>query len=795
MRYIYGTILVLVSKKYIHIMNTQDIKLIFRNLKHNKVYSILSISGFAVGFAVCIIIALYACNEFTIDHCYPDYDRIARVIDAKNNNCDLDYNLSTLFREKYPEVELACPMMLLGGMDLSAKTDKHFTRFKGMISTTNDFFQMFSIPVVKHSGNLPFEGNESAVITESLASSLFPDDDPIGKSIIVFNFLKATVTAVIKDFPQTSSIQASILLNSENKEFRLSESCNNGKCINPSNNFLLLKKGTNLETFTAKINKTISIYQPDIEKISLQKLKNIYLTSGIAGNQNKSGNITLIIIFISIGIVVLALSIINYLNFYISIQFTKLKEVGIKKIHGAGLRQLTNFSLFEVSVSIFLSVILSLVLVSFCLPIANTLLDRQLDIGIISNPVLLMIFSCTIIVVIAINSFAPIYIHSTFNIHSFLSGSKSGSGKHPFRNILTVFQFSISIVLLASVITLYKQISFAKNAELGFNKEQLIKLNLPFSFHNQEALKQKLNQLTFCEDASLSQGVPGNINRWMGSDTGEKFFMLQVLYVDIDFLSTMEIRLKDGRHFLPGDIGKACIMNEAAIEQYGWENIENRKFNNMGNPQVVGVVENFHVESLHSKIQPVCLLFAGKDEINRLFNVSIRLSSGDIGNKIKELEKVWKSFIPDEPMDYSFYDDNFNAMYKQDERLSKAIGLFALIAFILTCMGMFGQIFQVCVDKTKEIGIRKINGASISEVMMMLSGNFVKEVIVSFIIATPVAWYAVYKWLQGFAYKTELSWWIFALAGVTALGITLLTISFQSCHAAARNPVESLRHE
>ena len=408
-----------------------------------------------------------------------------------------------------------------------------------------------------------------------------------------------------------------------------------------------------------------------------------------------------------------------------------------------------------------------------------------------------MIFTCTIIVVVVINSFAPLYVHSNFNIHSFLSGSKSGNGKKPFRNVLTVFQFTISIALLASVLTLYKQISFAKHSALGFNKELLLRLNLPLRFNNQEALKQNLNQLTFCQMVSLSRGVPGFINMWMGSNPGEKSFMLQCFYVDIDFLKTMEIRLKEGRDFLPGDMGKTCIMNEAAFDQYGWDNIVNRKFDNQqdGSFIVVGITENFHVESLHSKIQPLCLIFVDKNMIKEFSNVSIRLTAGNIGNKMKEIEKQWKSFIPDEPIDYSFYEDNFDAMYKQDKRLGTAIGMFALIAFILTCMGILGQIFQVCINRTKEIGIRKINGATVSEMMAMLSKELVKWVALSFVIATPIAWYAMHKWLQGFAYKTELSWWIFALAGFLALGIALLTVSWQSWRAASRNPVEALRYE
>jgi putative ABC transport system permease protein len=364
--------------------------------------------------------------------------------------------------------------------------------------------------------------------------------------------------------------------------------------------------------------------------------------------------------------------------------------------------------------------------------------------------------------------------------------------------MLTVFQFTISIVLLASVLTLYKQISFAKHSELGFNKELLVRLNLPVSFKNKEALKQNLKQLTFCKDVTLSEGVPGYINYYgMGSNTGEKSFMVQCLLVDIDFLKTMGIKLKEGRTFLSSDMGKTCIMNEVAVEQFGWEDIENRKLDNFqeGGYQVIGVAKNFHVESLHSKIQPVCLILAGEDMAKTLSNVSIRLSPGNIDDKIVELEKVWKSFIPDEPMDYSFYDDNFNAMYKQDERLGKAIGMFALIAFILTCMGIFGQIFQVCVNRTKEIGIRKINGASVLEVVVMLSKNFIKLLTISFVIATPIAWYVMHKWLQSFAYKTELSWWIFLLAGIVALVIAVLTVSWQSWRVATRNPVEALRYE
>jgi putative ABC transport system permease protein len=776
-------------------MKTQNIRLVFRNLLKNRLYSSLSILGFAVGFAVCTIIALYAYNEFTINQCYPEYKRIVRLIDDEKNNCDLDYDLNALLKEKYPEIKDACPLEFMGGRDISVKTPAHFTKFRGIITTTNDFFSVFPIDVIKRFGSQPFEGNESVIITESLAKSLFSDEEPLGKSIIVHNFITATVTAVIKDFPAGSGIQASLLLNSANERFRFTQVSNNGKHFNPTNHFLLLQPGTDIGSFTAKLNQSVNGYQADLKKVRLQKLSNIYFSDGINGSHLNTGNKTLVLIYIFVGLIILILSVINYLNFNVSMQYAKLKEVGIKKINGASFGHLLNSYLFEVSVNILLSVGISLIIATIFLPVANPLLDRHLEITMLFSPALILVFSGIILITVLVNSFTPLYFLSRFDIRNFLSGSKSNAGKQNGKNILTVFQFAASIALLAVVLTLSKQISYVKHADLGFNQELLVRLNLPMRFNQQQTFKQQISQLTFCRDVSLSRGVPGYINATMGSNSGEGSFELQCIYADADFLNTMGIRMKDGRNFLPGDMGKTCIMNKAAIERYGWENINDKRFNNGqdGGYQVIGETENFNITSLRSGIQPVCLLAASN--LKDLSQVSVRLSPGNIGEQMKTLGKVWKSFIPDEPMDYSFYDDYFNSLYKSEERLGKAIGLFAIVAFILTCMGILGQIFQTCIDRTKEIGIRKINGAKVSEVIMILNKDFVKWVVIAFVIATPIAYYAMDKWFESFAYKTPLSWWIFALAGLLALGIALLTVSWQSWKAATRNPVEALRYE
>jgi putative ABC transport system permease protein len=259
-------------------------------------------------------------------------------------------------------------------------------------------------------------------------------------------------------------------------------------------------------------------------------------------------------------------------------------------------------------------------------------------------------------------------------------------------------------------------------------------------------------------------------------------------------METMGFELLDGRNFMAGDKDQACIMNEEAVKRYGWDNIEGKKFNNgrEGGYKVVGVVNNFNVESLHAGITPVALIY----EPSRKFNtLSLRLMPGNVGQQIEQLRKVWKEILPDDPMEFTFYNDQFQAMYVKEEKLAKSVTFFSLIAIVLTCMGILGQIFLISLNRTKEIGVRKVNGAKESEILILLNKDFVIWVVVAFIIATPIAYYAMNKWLENFAYKTELSWWIFALAGLLALGIALLTVSWQSWRAATRNPVEVLRYE
>jgi len=778
-------------------MNFHNIKLAVRNLRKYKLYSILSIGGFSVGFAVCLFVALFIYNEVAMDSCFPNYKNIVRVYDPKEMNCSLDIVLNQEFKEKYPEVSNACPVEQLNDLEVSAKSGENFARFKGLIATTNDFFRVFPVKTSSSVGKLPFDGKTSILVTKSFAKILFPKEDPLGKPIVIFDFIKGQITAVIEDFPKNSSIQANVLVNADNPDFRMSQSCNNGRCWSPMSHFLVLRPETDLKALEGKMTAELPKNHPEIQAIAFQKLTDIYLSVPFNGNGNLAGNLSLLYIFLSVGIVVLLLSVINFLNFYISLQYTKLKEIGIKKINGASYNDLLRFSLAEVSMSILISVVLAFVLFLAFLPTANQLFERKLEAIWLLRPSVLAVLAGIIATIILINSIAPFTVLSRFNERSFLSRMKVSGNSQGGRRVLTLLQFSASIVLMIVVFSLQKQISFAKHAELGFNKAHLILLKLPFGFKSQDALKQKVKDFPFCESASLSRGVPGSVNLYMGDGKSGKSVMLQCLYVDEDFIKTMDIKMKSGRTFLSGDLGNSCIMNEEALRQYDWNDFEGKRFDNgrEGGYKVVGVTTDFHLESMHAKIKPACMLAAANDKHNDLQNLSIRLTPGNLNLQMDELSKTWKTFIPDEPMSYSFFDEQFDAMYQKDERLGKAIGISSIIALVLTFMGILGQVFQISLNKTKEIGIRKVNGAKVSDILTSMNREFLIWVFVSLVVAIPLAWYLIQKWLEEFAYKTDIGRGTFAASGLIMLVTVILTVTLQSWKAATKNPVEALRYE
>ena len=777
-------------------MNRFNLRLAIRNLTKNKVYSSLIIGGFAIGFAAFILIGLFYHTETTVNEDFANHKQIYRIYDVKKNRCNLDWNIFPVLTSDYAAVENACPLEYNDWMMTIKNEQTHaYTEIRYLLTTTNNFFSIFSVGMAETLAGNPFEGKESVVISETVAKKLFGTQNPLGQQVNINNFFTGTVTGVFNELPPNSSFQADVILNSENEKFRMSKTCTNGKCYNPTNLFVILKNGTSPGAFANELNNSTILKSLDVDSLALQGLDDIYLSELTIKSRHAKGNPALLKIFIAIAALILLLSSINYLSYSISMQYAKLKEIGINKTNGAGWKDLVGYTFTEVTVGVIISLILSVIITMVAMPYSGKLFGKMIVVNWHDWLSVAPFFMAAVVFVIIINSLAPIYILSRFKITEFLSGFRGKRNQRQFgKQAMLTFQLTASIALIAVVMIIFKQLSFVKHSDLGFDREMLIRIDIPYQFQQTNTFRQEIDKLPFVKSSSLSSGCPGMINNKYGSNSGEKSFDINCIPIGDNYLKTMGIELLDGRDFLNSDLNKACLINEEALKQFGWDSFEGKKFNNgqEGGFEVIGILKDFKFESYHSTIEPLALLFDGGPYSNVL---SVRLAPGNAGQDISQIKKIWESIAPYEPFGFMFYDDFFQSMYEKEEKLASSISFFSLIAIALTCMGILGQIFMISLNRKKEIGIRKINGARVSEVLVMLNKDFVKWVLIAFVLATPIAWYTMNKWLENFAYKTTLSWWIFALAGLLALGIALLTVSFQSWKAATRNPVEALRYE
>lgn len=557
----------------------------------------------------------------------------------------------------------------------------------------------------------------------------------------------------------------------------------------------MLKNGTSPAVFVNELNKSVSLGSLDIDSLALQSLDEIYLSDLKIKSRQAKGNPTLLKIFLAIALLILFLSSINYLNYCVSMQYAKLRVMGIKRAFGAGRSNLVRYAIVEVTLGITISLIIALFLTDIALSFSGNLFGKALNVTLNDWLAVAPYFLTILVVVILGNSIIPLYFLSRSSVNGFLTGfSGRGNRKRIWKHALLTFQLTTSTALIAVVIIIFRQLNYVKHSDPGFNREHLVRLNIPYNFPQTKALQLEIQKLPFVENTTLSSGCPGMINHKYGSNTGENSVDVNCIHVAENYLQTMGIELGEGRDFLSGDLNKSCLINQEALKQLGWESFEGNRFNNgqEGGFEVIGVIKDFKFESYHQAVEPLALLMTGADNGNVL---SVRLTPGNLGEQLGHLKQAWNSFSPYDPFSFIFYDDFFQSMYVKEEKFASSITFFSLIAIVLTCMGILGQIFMICLTRVKEVGIRKINGAKIWEVLVMLNHDFIIMVGVAFVAAIPVSALVMHKWLENFTYKTSLSWWVFVLAGILSLFITLITVSLQSLKAATRNPVEALRYE
>ncbi|NOU58867.1 ABC transporter permease [Marinifilum caeruleilacunae] len=780
------------------------IKSAIKSLWANGKFSLINIIGFSFAISVCLAISLFVIHEYSYDKYHENGDRIYRLVDSKLKSSSIDYRTKDLLVENFPEIEKACIL--------------HCTYFKPIINVGNqsyymdqflsadaDLFQVFDIPLILGNKEKPFTDLNSVLISESTSKLLFGDENPLGKEILYQRETRLVVTGVFKDMPESSSIKARFIANAAKKEFRFSFSCTQyaDKSTHryPFRIYFLLNEKSNPEDFRSKLVEKSAALQPYVHEADLLALKDMYLFDTTKGSQNKRGNYKLLQILGSIAVIILILAIVNYINLALAQQKKKNRISGIKKSYGASGSHLWGQFITEAILISSLAFLFAFLLLWMLSPVYALVFNIPFNIDIFVHPFLILALFASILLLGFLSGFAPAFILSKVSPISVMRDTNSkGSSKSYSRNALIVFQFSVSIALIVCVIIVERQMYYVKHKNLGFEPELLIRLHSPMQtpkdFQLLKSFVSEIQNNPNIENVSLTKGNPGGVTLWMGvgEDYWDQETYIPTIEVDTSFISTFKIKLIEGRNAQPHEMGKVCLVNQTFYDYFRMDNIIDKRYANYDDDEgykIIGVFEDYNYSSLHEKIEPMAMILQD-DQPNA---VSLRINSNNISETMDYLKTSWDRVLSYYPVSMSFYKERYNKMYKKEERLGKTISLFALLAIAISCFGILGLSIFSAEQRTKEIGVRKTNGAKTYEIIQMLNRDFLKWVALSFLIASPIAWYIMNKWLQNFAYKIELSWWIFALAGIIALGIALLTVSWQSWRAANRNPVESLRYE
>lgn len=745
-----------------------------------------------MALTVCIVTALFVYREYSVDNFYSDSGNIYRLVDLKNNSVEIDRTVATSLKEKFSEIENAAPLYYLKDGDYRAflidPTTHNAIRLNSTISTTNDFFGLANLKSIVSKVSKPFFDNRSIVLSRSTALKLFGKTDVLGQSVQIENIV-FPVSAVVEDLPVNSSLDADVYVNTDHPDYGIGSTCSNGVCFLRRNILISVTHGTEISSLVKKLNLNFPENKSNTTTVNLQPLRSIYFSPVYEGSPNMSGNRKMILLLISIATLVLMMSVFNYLNFSISKQFSTLKDSGVKIANGAGVGHIRSYYITEISLTVLVALMLALLLAKITLPFSEVLLNEKLNFKWMFNGHLFAPFLFIIALVIISASLASFSYISKLAPQALFIKNHIMLGGTSVKRIFTVSQLTFSIILVTCLFFINKQLSYVKGADIGFNKELLLRIDIPWVYKNYEILKAEYAKLPFVQDLSLTSHSPGSgwSKNGLKSKSGKRI-EVNTINIDKDFLKTFGINVVDGREIEDADLNHCCLISKSAFSALEWDNFTDKKFNGL---KVIGVVNDININSLHTGVSPVAFQYTN----DYYSSINLRLVAGNTGRQIEELQKVWGKLLPYEPMTFEFYDEYFNSLYKKEDRQAETLSVFSLIAFIITCLGLLGQIIQTTQRRIKEIGIRKINGATMAEIMTMLNWEYMIEVLIAMALATPIVFYSIRLWLNNFAYKTDLNWFVLVVSGLIALGVTLLTVSLQSWRAATRNPVEALRYE
>jgi len=752
---------------------------------------------------------LWLKDELKRDRFHANDKRLFRVMENQYYSGDISTFPSTpgILAENIvkdiPEIEMAS-QMLWEEQPLFTVGDK-FDKEKGRY-VQKDFLRMFSFKLVKGDAATALARPDAVVISEKLADKYFKGEDPIGRMIKIDGKESVVVTGVLEEVPELSSLKFDFLLSYDiwfKKNDWAKEWDNNGpRC------YVMLAPNALVENVNAKIKGYIKSKKKDSNvDLFLQNYGESYLYSNWDNGKQAGGRIEYVRIFSFVAVIILLIACINFMNLATARSLRRAREIGVRKVVGAGKRQLIAQFIGESMFVSFLAILFSLLIVALILPSFNVLTEKNLAIDLADPAFLLIVVGLTVVTGVISGSYPALFMSTLKPIVVLKGLLKFKSGATYFRKGLVVFQFALSIFLILGMIIIYRQISYINNKNLGFAKEDLLYMPLEgglqktfFAFKD-ELLKQPgIKNISSAQSSPLEVGSSTQGVRWPGKDT-TKLILFSNNPITYDYVKTMGIELLAGRDFDPSYSLDTMnyLVNEAAARKIGYKDPVGKELTMWGDKgTIIGLMKDFHHNSLHVPIEPLILrLYKGSwvKEGGYWGNVIIRTEKGQSKQALAGMEKVFKKFSPGFPFKYYFTDDEIEKNYKAEYTVSKLSRYFAFLAIFISCLGLFGLVTFTAEQKTKEIGIRKVLGASVTGIVRMLSKDFLKLVLLAAVIAFPVAWWLMHKWLMDFEYRIDIGWWVFVVAGIVALLIALLTISFQSIKAAIANPVKSLRTE
>ncbi|MDN5284985.1 MAG: transporter permease [Mucilaginibacter sp.] len=787
-------------------------KIALRNLWKHKVFSFINITGLSIGITACFFIFMYVGFELSYDKFHSKADRIYRLVtDIKTPTETMNTGITAWpfapnIKNDFPEVESF--VRISGGSFLVRRGDVKFQEEKSAFADST-FFKVFDFKLLKGDPRTALSAPASIVFTETAAKKYFGNANPMGQTVLITgDAIPAIVTGLMKDMPENSQIKADMLISMSSLTQKFNKGLDNQWGNFGATSYLLLKPGTNPKALEAKFPGFIENHNGKERKSSqmfytffLEPLKSVYLYSKRGGQD--SGSITNVYIFGIVAIFILLIACINFVNLTTARSVERAKEVGIRKVVGAEKSQLASQFIGESVVLCLIAFVLTILFSVLLLPLFNQLAGKTISAGVFSNWYYVLILLVTSVAIGLIAGIYPALVLSSFKPVMVLKGRfSSGNKGNALRKALVISQFSISIALIIGTIIVYTQMNFMQNRDLGFSKDQMLILDTngdPAA----DAFKQAISILPGVKSTANSSSVPGGGNSGAYSEIENKKGDLQIAnldlyFVDYDYVNQFKIKMVAGRAFsreFGTDTAQAMLLNEAAVKMFGYSSPQQavgRRFKQWGREgKIVGVMKDFHFRSLQEVIKPLSM----RIELKQLGLISVKVSPQNITGTIAAIENKWKTLIPTRPFNYYFLDEFFDRQYRSEQRFGKLFFNFAVLAILISCLGLLGLASYSTLQRTREIGIRKVLGATVPGIVNMLSKDFLILVIISFFIAAPVSWFFMHKWLQDFAYRINISWWIFVLAGILAVLIALATISYQAIRAAMSNPVKSLRSE